>query len=335
MARNLLVRLRYRYLPEHLLGEILTKRWIDNVVPFFALIVAIAVFGTIVPDFFSASSLTDFGRQIAEFGLIVLGLSIVMMSGGIDLSVASIFSLSVLTALIGINVNDWPVPAAVAMTLALGAACGAINGYLVGYLRLRAFLTTLVTLIIFRSVYDILFLKMSTAIIAGFSDFGAVVLHRRGDGPRPSLLADGRRDHRDRLAHRALAHAPGLAAHGRRRRAPLGPQCRHQGAAHRVLHLCLVGSALRRSPASSSRRGIGSTGADTGIGLEVSGADRRGTRRQLASAAGAARSPRRVMGAMLVLMLTNAWSISASAAGHHRRFSASSCSSPSSSTCAG
>ncbi len=53
--------------------------------------------------------------------------------------------------------------------VALGVACGAINGYLIGYLRLRAFLTTLVTLIIFRSIYDILFLRMSTAIVASFS----------------------------------------------------------------------------------------------------------------------------------------------------------------------
>ena len=38
--------------------------------------------------------------------------------------------------------------------IALGIVCGAINGILVGYLRLRAFLTTLVTLIVFRSIYD-------------------------------------------------------------------------------------------------------------------------------------------------------------------------------------
>ena len=88
-ASDTLTRLRYRYLPEHLLGELLTKRWIDNVVPFFALIVAIIVFGTLIPDFFSASSLADFGRQVAEFGLIVLGLSIVMLSGDVHHSYVS------------------------------------------------------------------------------------------------------------------------------------------------------------------------------------------------------------------------------------------------------
>ena len=44
------------------------------------------------------------GRQVAEFGLVVLGLSIVLISGGIDLSVASVFTVAVLSSLVGINV---------------------------------------------------------------------------------------------------------------------------------------------------------------------------------------------------------------------------------------
>ena len=154
-SSDVLTRLRYRYLPDHVVGEILTKRWIDNAIPFLALVIAVAVFGSLLPDFFSLTSLSDLGRQVAEFGLIVLGLSIVLMSGGIDLSVSSIFTLSVLFSLIGANVEAWPVPVVLLMVLALGVACGAVNGFLVGYLRLRAFLTTLVTLIIFRSIYDI------------------------------------------------------------------------------------------------------------------------------------------------------------------------------------
>ena len=165
-----LTRIRYRFLPDHLIGEILAKRWIDNAVPFLALIVLTAVFGIIAPGFLSVSSVTDLGRQVAEFGLIVLGLSIVLMSGGIDLSVASVFTLAVLASLIGTNVENWSIGATFVAVIALGIVCGSINGYLIGYLRLRAFLTTLVTLIIFRSIYDILFLRMSTAIVAGFSD---------------------------------------------------------------------------------------------------------------------------------------------------------------------
>src|SRR6202012_3524744 len=167
---DVLTRLRYKYLPDHLIGELLTKRWIDNAIPFLTLIVVAAVFGRLVPGFFSAGALGDLGRQFAEFGLIVLGLTIVMISGGIDLSVASVYTLAVLLSLICVNIEGWPVGLSFIAVMALGVVCGSINGYLIGYLRLRAFLTTLVTLIIFRSIYDIVFLRMSTAIISSLPD---------------------------------------------------------------------------------------------------------------------------------------------------------------------
>jgi len=59
---------------------------------------------------------------------------------------------------------------AVLGTLVSGALLGAVNGILVGYLRLRAFLTTLITLIIFRALYEILSLEYSTAIAGGIPD---------------------------------------------------------------------------------------------------------------------------------------------------------------------
>jgi ribose transport system permease protein len=302
-ASDTLTRLRYRYLPEHLLGELLTKRWIDNVVPFFALVVAIIVFGTLIPDFFSASSLADFGRQVAEFGLIVLGLAIVMLSGGIDLSVASIFTLSVLISLVGTNVEAWPTPLVILVTLALGAACGAVNGYLVGYLRLRAFLTTLVTLIIFRSIYDILFLSMSTAIISGFPDSDLLFFIGEGDvlGIPFSLLVAAI------IAivwHVVLSRMrPGwrLTAVGGARRSAYNAGIK----VRRTVFFAYVWSGLLCSIAGflfAAR--LGSTGADTGVGLEVSaltaavlgGNSIGGGRGSVAKA---------VMGAVLVLLLTN------------------------------
>jgi ribose transport system permease protein len=295
--------LRYRYLPDHLIGEILTKRWIDNAVPFLALIVAVAVFGSLNPDLFGLTSLTDLGRQVAEFGLVVLGLSIVLMSGGIDLSVSSVFTLSVLLSLIGTNVEAWPVPLALVAALALGAACGAINGFLIGYLRLRAFLTTLVTLIIFRSIYDILFLKMSTAIVAGFSDSPLLLFIGEGTvlGIPFSLLVA--------LVIALAWHVvlsrmrPGwrLTAVGGARRSAYNAGIK----VRRTVFFAYVWSGLLCSLAGflfAAR--IGSTGADTGIGLEVAaltaavlgGNSLGGGRGSVAKAA---------MGAALVLILTN------------------------------
>jgi ribose transport system permease protein len=166
---NSIVRLRYRYLPDHLIGEILSKRWTDNAIPFIALLLVVAIFGTIYPGMFSSVGLNDLVGQTSEFGLLAIALAIVMISGGVDLSIGSIFALCVLTTLASLNVYSLPLWVAVALTLMVGATCGAINGVLVGYLRLRAFLTTLVTLLFYRSVYDIVVPHFATRIVVSGS----------------------------------------------------------------------------------------------------------------------------------------------------------------------
>ena len=165
-----LVRWRYRFLPDHVVGEVLAKKWIDSVIPFFALVLLCAIFGSIVPGFFHLTTLTNLSGQVAELGLIVLGLTIVMVSGGIDLSIGSTFALAVLATLYGMNVGQWSFGTGLAATLAVGAACGVINAFMIGILRMRAFLTTLVTLIIFRSAFEIIFPKVSTALVTSYPD---------------------------------------------------------------------------------------------------------------------------------------------------------------------
>ncbi|MBZ9742174.1 MULTISPECIES: ABC transporter permease [unclassified Mesorhizobium] len=165
-----LVRWRYRLLPDHVVGEILTKKWIDSVIPFTALVILCAIFGSIVPGFFDLTTLTNLSGQTAELGLVVLGMTIVMVSGGIDLSVGSTFALAVLVTLYGMNVEQWSFGTGLLACLGLGVVCGAINGFLVGFLRMRAFLTTLVTLIIYRSTFDIVFPRVSTPIVTSGPD---------------------------------------------------------------------------------------------------------------------------------------------------------------------
>ena len=169
-GNDTLVRLRYRYIPDHVVGEVLAKKWMDNAIPFLALVIEVALFGAIVPKFFALTTLTDLGRQFAELGLVVLALSIVMISGGIDLSVGSTFAVSVLLSAILMNVFNWPVWGTFLAVILLGVVCGGINGVLIGYLRLRAFLTTLVTLIIFRSAYDLIYPMFSTAMVGNTPD---------------------------------------------------------------------------------------------------------------------------------------------------------------------
>ena len=102
--------------------------------------------------------------RLANSGLIVIGMTIVMLAGGIDLSVGSNFALANVTALALINVAKWPVEAAIAATLGVGALVGLINGFLIGFLRLRAFLTTLVILTLIRAFVDLLLEAYSVRI---------------------------------------------------------------------------------------------------------------------------------------------------------------------------
>jgi ribose transport system permease protein len=174
------LRLRYNFIPDHLIGEILTKRWTDNAIPFLALIITVVGFGTAIPGFFKPQSLSDSTRQLGEFSIVVTGLAIVMLGGGIDLSVGSIFALSCFSAVGVFFILEQPLWLAFAASIAVGLLLGAFNGYLIGYLRLRAFLTTLVTLIIGRAVFDILVIDYGTAIQSSMAT--SDVLDFIGDG---------------------------------------------------------------------------------------------------------------------------------------------------------
>jgi ribose transport system permease protein len=165
-----ITRLRYQWWPDHWVGEILSKRWTETAIPVILLAIVVFLSGRLVNNFYSPIALADTLRQAGEVGFVVLGLALVMIVGGIDLSVGSMFALTNFCALFLVHVLAWPVAAAVAGTLAFGAVLGAVNGFLVGYLRLRAFLTTLITLIIFRSAYELLSLEYSTAIAAVIPD---------------------------------------------------------------------------------------------------------------------------------------------------------------------
>ena len=164
MASDLYARWRYRLVPDHLVGELLSKTWIDSAIPFVMLFGAIAIFGSLIPNLLALDNLGDLSRTVGEYLLIGLGLTIVVMAGGIDLSIGSVFALANLLMLALGGIMGWPLWLAALAVLAVGGSIGLVNGILVGYLRLRAFLTTLVMLIVVRAVVDTLLLAYSRQI---------------------------------------------------------------------------------------------------------------------------------------------------------------------------
>lgn len=152
---------RYRFSPQQVFAELFQKRWMEPAIPLGLLIAIIGYFTVVNPEFASANNAVTTGREMSEFVLIAVGMGVVIISGGIDLSVGSMFALSNMVALILITVAGLPVWLAILLTLLFGLFLGSINGVIVAYLKARPFLTTLVTLIIFRGVLNLLDLRYS------------------------------------------------------------------------------------------------------------------------------------------------------------------------------
>lgn len=163
-----LTKLRYRFIPDHVIGEILSKKWIDNAIPFLVLVCVVLIFGSLIPNFYSGSNLSITARQFGEFGLVGIAMMVVIVVGGIDLSVGSNFALGNFTMLALLNLGDWPVELAAPVVILICGSVGLLNGFLIGYMRLRAFLTTLVTLIIVRAIVDMLLLQYAQAMSISF-----------------------------------------------------------------------------------------------------------------------------------------------------------------------
>ncbi len=122
-----------------------------------ALVVVVAATGLANPRFFSPVNLETVGRQIAIFGLLALGETFVILTGGIDLSVGSMTALSgivvawFITRLPGIGLTG-----AVALTLLLGAAVGAWHGLFVTRMGVPPFVITLATFAAARGLASVI-----------------------------------------------------------------------------------------------------------------------------------------------------------------------------------
>ncbi|MDR6902014.1 ABC transporter permease [Rhizobium miluonense] len=128
---------------------------------FFALIVIIAVFSFLSPYYFSLSNFLTMASHVAIFGILAIGMLLVILNGGIDLSVGSTLGLAGCIAgflMQGVTLSSFgvilypPVWAVVVLTCILGGVVGAVNGVLIAYLRVPAFVASLGVLYVARGI---------------------------------------------------------------------------------------------------------------------------------------------------------------------------------------
>jgi ribose transport system permease protein len=102
--------------------------------------------------FFKQSTHVMMLRSASTYGILATGLTLVIISGGIDLSVGSVLGLSaVLFSMLSIH-NGWSAPAAIVACLAAGALCGAASGVLVAKFNMQPFIATLAMMVFARGL---------------------------------------------------------------------------------------------------------------------------------------------------------------------------------------
>jgi ribose transport system permease protein len=97
-----------------------------------------------------ASNHHNLGQRIGLEGILCLGAGLLIITGGIDLSIGSVVSLCACCFCKLVLDEKWPVPIAAIMVVMLGAFVGFINGCLVTYFNVQAFVVTLCGLFIYR-----------------------------------------------------------------------------------------------------------------------------------------------------------------------------------------
>ncbi|UXI04277.1 ribose ABC transporter permease [Photobacterium sp. TY1-4] len=128
-----------------------SKAWLIEQKSLIALLFLIVVVSFLNPNFFTVDNILNILRQTSVNAIIAVGMTLVILTAGIDLSVGSVLALSgaLAATLIGMEV---PVMVAVPTALLAGAALGAISGVIIAKGKVQAFIATLVTMTLLRGV---------------------------------------------------------------------------------------------------------------------------------------------------------------------------------------
>ena len=117
----------------------------------FGLLILVIVFSSLTPVFLTERNLVNILQQSSINACVAIGMTLVIISGGIDLSVGPVAAFAaVLSATL--LVAGYPIVLCILAALLVGVACGTLNGTLIAYFGLQPFIVTLGTLSIFRSL---------------------------------------------------------------------------------------------------------------------------------------------------------------------------------------
>lgn len=124
--------------------------WIENK-SLVALLVLIGVVSFLSPNFFTADNLLNILRQTSVNAIMAVGMTLVILTAGIDLSVGSVLALCGALAATMVAM-ELPIALVVPLPLGAGALLGGISGLIIAKGKVQAFIATLVTMTALRGV---------------------------------------------------------------------------------------------------------------------------------------------------------------------------------------
>jgi ribose transport system permease protein len=119
---------------------------------FILLVVLCAVTAVINPRFISGTNLTNMANVIGMFGVFSLGLGLVIITGGVDLSVGSMFALCGVLLSMALTEWHWPWPLAAAFVIVVPMLLGWAHGWLITRMNIQPFIVTLCGLLLYRGL---------------------------------------------------------------------------------------------------------------------------------------------------------------------------------------
>ena len=137
------------------LVDFVTTKGKQNLIVIAALVVLVAVFGILNPNFVDKSNIVSMTQSLAPYAIMALGVTFVIATGGIDLSIGTVCIASAVIA--GkLYMDGMPLWATIPVMIAIGTLFGVINGLLIAKLKLPAFIATLGTMMLSRGLSAII-----------------------------------------------------------------------------------------------------------------------------------------------------------------------------------
>lgn len=119
--------------------------------PLILFVLVFIIFGILSPNWFTFKNLENILKQSSYMGILATALTVVMLTGGTDLSVGSNMVLSASIAALLMKAG-WPIPAALGVCVLVGFAFGCFNAFFIVKLNVLPFITTLATLVAGRGL---------------------------------------------------------------------------------------------------------------------------------------------------------------------------------------